>query len=71
MNEVTIKELIEFYDGTNKLVHLKLINGKFYNGLFVEWENESTFIFEDRVVGLIPILAKHVEVLEEFKRSSL
>ena len=71
MNGLIIKELVRFYDGSNKLIHLKLINGKFYNGFFVEWENEKTFIFEDRVLGLIHILAEHVEVLEEFTRSPL
>jgi hypothetical protein len=68
MNEQEIKEMITFYDGKETILHIKLSNGRFYNGIFVEWETPQVMVLDDRVLGMIHIFLSQIVSIEEYKK---
>jgi len=68
MNEQEIKEMITFYDGKETTLHIKLSNGRFYNGIFVEWETPQVMVLDDRVLGMIHVFLSQIVSIEEYKK---
>lgn len=62
-----IKEMINFYLGKDIMIHINLSTGKFYNGLIINWEDDSVIVFNDRVLGSIRIFISQIVELEEFR----
>ena len=68
MNEQEIKKMITFYDGKETTLHIKLSNGRFYNGIFVEWETPQVMVLDDRVLGMIHVFLSQIVSIEEYKK---
>lgn len=62
-----IIEKLDFYFDKRIRVHIKLLSGKFRNGLIIEKESENVYVMREDVLGLIHIFVSEVNYVEEYK----
>ncbi len=62
-NEQTKKE-ISYYKNNNIAVHIEKGNGRFYNGLILEFEGDM-LILDDEKLGAIPIYLIEIKFIEK------
>ena len=68
MNDTNeMNEKLEFFRTREIKVHLELNNGRFYNGMIVEFETENVVVFNDRVCGMLHIFLTDIKLIEEFR----
>lgn len=71
-NETLIKRLDYFLE-KKILVHVQLKDKRFFNGYVVERDsidaayNDTVYILEDRIVGLVHIFVSEIAKLEEYR----
>ena len=59
------KKRCKFFLDRNTKVHIKS-GESFYNGLIKEIDNEKV-IFEDRVLGIIPLFFSEIKLVEPYR----
>ena len=67
MNEMNgNKEKAKFYFDKKISVHVDLFSGSFYNGLIMEFGDDS-FIVNDRIEGETPISFHEIKFIDRFR----
>lgn len=61
-----LKEKFNFYLKSKTLVHIKLANGLFRNGVLVEKESEEVYVLSEKVLGLMHIFLSEVIGIDEY-----
>ena len=62
-NEQT-KKLISYYKNNNIAVHVEKKNGRFYNGMILEFEGDM-LILDDEKLGAMPIYLIEIKFVEK------
>ncbi len=65
MTQSNSLKLKYFFDDAIK-IHIRLSNGRFYNGEVIEFLESETIIFLDQKVGRVVVLLNEIEIIEEF-----
>jgi len=61
-----IQKRCNYFFKEKATVHIKLINGAFYNGIILEISEEEFIIFIDRYSGELPIFFTEIARVERF-----
>jgi len=65
MKRQDMKKILEYYFKLKTKIHLKCINGRFYNGYILDLTSEKDLmVFKDNKLGSIPILFEEIERAE-------
>lgn len=63
-----IRKLLKIYKDTNRTIHIKTFDDRFYNGTILEINSKKQFVlFTDNKLGAMPILFEEIQVVEPFK----
>ena len=67
MKQDDMKKILDYYFKSKTTIHLKLANGRFYNGTIFDLTSEKDLmVFKDKVLGTIPVLFEEIETVEPF-----
>jgi len=67
MKVTDMKKKLEFYFKLKTPIHLKLANGRFYNGIIFDLTSEKDLmVFQDNVLGTVPVLFEEIERVEPY-----
>jgi len=68
-NEI-LKQQLLFYKSKDLKVHIKKINGQFYNGFVLEVAGDM-LILDDRKLGAMPISFVEIDILEKYMEEGI
>lgn len=66
-NEIRIKEKLDFFMEERIVIHIKLKDKTFLNGIIIKRLKQGVYWFEDKKIGEVFLFLKDVYGLEKFK----